>query len=89
MTPAQLSRHLKATAESRIDELRRDVSLAWHVAAFTRTKKLKPLASFLRKIRKPGARVEKPRMTWQAMEAAAKAWVRASGGRFLKRGDPK
>ncbi len=65
-------------------ELRRDVALAYHTAVFSRAKKLKDLAAYLRKIKSPVPVADKPAQSVQDMEAAARLWTRALGGTFRK-----
>lgn len=63
--------------------MRRDTTLAYYVAAFTRAKTLGRLETYLRKLTPTtGLRPQ----TLQQMEAAAKQWTRHLGGTIRKEG---
>lgn len=57
-------------------EHRRDIVLAFHVAALSRAKKIPPLESLLRRLETPGDR--RP-MKWQEMAAIARQWTTVLG----------
>lgn len=76
---------MRAYAERTRIELRRDISLAWYTAAFSRAKKLPSLETTLGRIREPASHDKRP-MTWQEIAAAARAWTKHLGGRIVKKG---
>ena len=86
MTPAQYSRHLRAYSVRTILEMRRDVTLAWNTAAFSRAKKMPSLETLLRRIKDPFARNDKRAMSWQEMLANGRAWQKALEGQAKKKG---
>jgi hypothetical protein len=56
---------------------------AFNTAAMTRAKKLPNLDTILRKLQPPRAGGKRPQSVAQ-MEAAARLWTKAMGGRFKK-----
>jgi hypothetical protein len=83
MAPVEYRREMAAASLRRLDEERRDVALAWYVAAFSRQDKLKALRTVLQPFdaAEPGLKFGVPghRQT-RAQQLAAMATISANAG---------